>query len=255
MVTDKEIVIKVRDVHKTYKKRRGGFTPALRGVSFDVFKGDLFCIVGPSGCGKSSLLRLLLGVIEPDQGQIAIDQSRRREGIAYVQQEAQMLPWRTLLQNAALGAEVTGAFDEDDVFRVRSSIEEYGLGKFESDYPTTLSGGEKQRVEIIRALDSNPSILLCDEPFSAIDFVSRLRISTLFKKMCKIRKITTLFVTHNIEEAIFLGDQIAVMSESPSRIVATHRPKKNQSFEDAVRCRGTEEFHKLFELIWEDLKG
>ena len=172
-----------------------------------------------------------------------------------MQQEAQLLPWRTVLQNASLGAEITGEFNEDDVFRVRESIDEYGLGGYESEYPTTLSGGEKQRVEIIRALDSNPSILLCDEPFSAIDFVSRLRISALFKRMCKIRKITTLFVTHNIEEAIFLGDKIAVMSKKPSTIVSIHSPKSIPGHDDPVKCRGTEEFQLLFEQIWEDLKG
>jgi len=253
-MTKPEVTISLRDVHKTFEKRGGGLSHTLSGVSFDVLRGDLFCIVGPSGCGKSSLLRLILGILNPDQGEIYVDPKRRADGIAYVQQEAQLLPWRTLLQNASLGAETRGDFDDDDVFRIRSSIEEYGLGKLESEYPRTLSGGEKQRVEIIRALDSNPCILLCDEPFSAIDFVSRLRISTLFKKMCKIRKITTLFVTHNIEEAIFLGDQIAVMSKKPSKILSTLRPEKDSSFDDAVKCRGTREFQSLFERIWEDLK-
>ncbi|MCH7575219.1 MAG: ATP-binding cassette domain-containing protein [Candidatus Marinimicrobia bacterium] len=226
---------------------------AIENVAIEVGRGKLFCIVGPSGCGKSTLLRLLIGLLEPTTGKVILDLDRRNKGIAYVQQTASLLPWRTVLQNALLGAELKGPLNSTIVERIKNGIREYGLAGFEQSMPPELSGGMRQKVDIIRAIESRPKILFCDEPFSAIDFVTRLELSTRFKKMCRVHGITTVFVTHNIEEAIFLGDEIVVMSGRPGRIISKYIPALSIGSEDAVKCRESPEFSDLFFKIWKDL--
>lgn len=228
---------------------------ALSEVSFKVSFGELFCVVGPSGCGKSTLLKLLAKLLTPSAGQIELDPQLLAGGVAYVPQEASLLPWRNSLQNACLGLELKGELNRARVRSVLDSIEEYGLKGFERNLPGELSGGMRQRISVIRALESSPQLMLCDEPFSAIDFVTRLDLNTRFKRMCRVNAITTIFVTHNIEEAIFLADEIVVMSGRPGRIVASYRPRLSVAPENAVKSRQSPEFSDLFVRIWNDLKG
>lgn len=228
---------------------------AIESVSFVVPRGRFLSIVGPSGCGKTTLLRILAGLMEPTTGTVKLAPERVNAGVAYIAQSALLLPWRTLLQNAALGLELKGPLSKARVERISSQVNRYGLGGFEKSLPAELSGGMAQRVAVVRALESRPHLLFCDEPFSAIDFVTRLSLNTRFKYMCGVQNITTVFVTHNIEEAIFLGDEVAVMSGRPARIVATYRPKLSVGSEDAVECRKSPEFTELFIQIWRDLKN
>jgi ABC-type nitrate/sulfonate/bicarbonate transport system ATPase subunit len=244
--------IKVRGLSKSFCSSENEIK-VLESVDFFVERGEIFCIVGPSGCGKSTLIKILLGLIGDYSGEIEIHEDRRK--FAYVQQQPLMLPWRTLLQNATLGAEVRTGLNEDIIGRVNDRIKEYQLGGFENYLPGQLSGGMKQRADIIRALESLEStqgILFCDEPFSAVDFVTRLRLSGEFKNRCRVYGVTTVFVTHNIEEAIFLGDRVAVMTKRPGRIINTYAPRI--ATYDAAACRNTPEFSKLFADIWNDLK-
>lgn len=245
--------IVIESVSVTFHHRDGTPFGALQDVSFSVPRGSLVCIVGPSGCGKSTLLKLLIGMLEPTSGRAWIDPARRAEGIAYIQQGTYLLPWRTLSQNAALGVEIRNDLNEPSLDRIRDEIRAFGLERFEHAYAEELSGGMKQRVELIRAVESRPAVLLCDEPFSAIDFVTRLELNTRFKKMCRIYGISTLLVTHNIEEALFLGDTVLVMSGRPGRIVGVHQPKFSSGGEDAVKCREAPEFAQLFNDVWEEL--
>jgi NitT/TauT family transport system ATP-binding protein len=227
---------------------------ALRDVSMTVKRGQMCCVVGPSGCGKSTLLKAMLGLVNPDEGTITIDDERRREGVAYVQQDSPLLPWRTVLQNACLGAEVRGQVTEVVRKRVRRTLSELGLSDFDNNMTTELSGGMRQRVALARALESKPALLFCDEPFSAIDFVGRLALSAKFKFMCRVEGITTVFVTHNIEEAIFLGDTIVVLTGRPGRVKNVYNPQLSVGAEDAVKCREAPEFAILFKDIWRDLE-
>ncbi|MEK6303345.1 MAG: ATP-binding cassette domain-containing protein [Acidobacteriota bacterium] len=228
---------------------------ALDSVSLTVLRGSFLSIVGPSGCGKTTLLRILAKLLTPTTGEVWIDPGQLKEGIAYVPQSPLLLPWRTLLQNAALGLELKGKLNAAKVERIKAEIQEFGLGGFEESVTAELSGGMAQRASLIRALESRPRILFCDEPFSAIDFVTRLGLTTRFKLLCGVHNMTTVFVTHNIEEAIFLGDQVAVMSGRPGKIVATHHPNLSIGSEDAVACRQAPEFAQLFAQIWEELKN
>jgi NitT/TauT family transport system ATP-binding protein len=199
-------------------------------------------------------LKILAKLLVPTKGEVWIDPSQLKGGIAYVPQSPLLFPWRTLLQNASLGLELKGQLNSAGLERIKSMIEKYGLRGFEQSVPTELSGGMAQRVALIRALESKPRILFCDEPFSAIDFVTRLSLTTHFKFLCSVDKITTVLVTHNIEEAIFLGNKVIVMSGRPGRIIATHHPKLSVGSEDAVECRRAPEFGQLFVQIWKELK-
>jgi NitT/TauT family transport system ATP-binding protein len=245
--------IVVKDLEKVFTTKAHS-TVALRNVSFSVKRSQIFCIVGPSGCGKSTLLKILLGLLDINSGSVFVNEERKRK-TAYVQQHPLLLPWRTLLQNCILGAEIREPIDKTVIGRIRHQINEFGLKGFEDKLPSELSGGMKQRVNIISALESDPDLLFCDEPFSAIDFVTRLDLNTKFKTLCGIGKRTTIFVTHNIEEAIFLGDVVAVMSGRPGKIINTYYPNLGEYKFDAINCRETAEFHFLFKAIWSDLKS
>jgi NitT/TauT family transport system ATP-binding protein len=236
-------------------ERDGKPLTVIDNVSFEVKRGELVAIVGPSGCGKTTLLRILAGLVKPTSGEVVLDPEREQSGVALIPQSAVLLPWRTLLQNATLGMEIAGRCSAAALERVHSRIEAFGLMGFENSLPEELSGGMAQRVAVIRALESQPRILFCDEPFSAIDFVGRLDLNTRFKYMCVVQGITTVFVTHNIEEAIFLGDKIIVMSSRPAHIVSNYRPQLSVGSDDAVECRRSPEFADLFQRIWRDLKN
>lgn len=249
-----EVDISVSDVAKDFSSRNGTPLTVIQDITLEVRHGELVVIVGPSGCGKTTLLRVIQGLLQPSRGDIWINPDRRREGAAYVQQSAVLLPWRTLFQNVALGLEVRERIDSPRQRFLHEEIVSFGLEGFEDSLAAELSGGMRQRAALIRALASRPKLLFCDEPFSAIDFVTRLRLNTRFKFMCRVQGITTIFVTHNIEEAIFLGDRVLVMSGRPGRVVAEYEPDLSIGSEDAVECRKSPEFSDLFSRIWEDLR-
>ena len=215
-MSNSTIDIKVKNLSVKFQKNSKSFF-ALDGVDFEVKRGEFFCIVGPSGCGKSTLLRLIAGL--------------------------------------ALGLEIKGKLNKDRQDTLKFDISKFGLGDFEKHLSTEISGGMKQKVELIRALASGPQLLFCDEPFASIDFVNRFELNTEFKHRCTIARTTTVFVTHNIEEAIFLGNKIAVMSQRPGQIMKIYEPKLSKNAHDAIKCRESPEFEDLFQKIWENLKG
>jgi ABC-type nitrate/sulfonate/bicarbonate transport system ATPase subunit len=248
-----EVDLRSRGVGMYFESDHGR-VDVLNDINLEVQRGRFLAIVGPSGCGKTTLLRILAGLTLPTTGTVELDPIRSKQGVAFVPQSALLLPWRTLLQNAALGLELKGELNRNRASRIRTMIESLGLAGFENSLPGELSGGMRQRVSIIRALESEPSILFCDEPFSAIDFVGRLRLNTELKYLCGVSKITAIIVTHNIEEAIFLGDEVVVLSGRPGRVIARHTPKLSIGAEDAVECRRSPEFSDLFHRIWDELR-
>lgn len=235
------------------------------GISFSIKKGNLVVFVGPSGCGKSTLLKVISGLESSFSGEVNIVDPVRGERRASIEQSPALFPWRTAFQNAFIGAEIKKKrniklfpkeIPKSDVL-INSVIDDFRLFKltgFENCYPDQLSGGMQQRVAIIRALQSEPKLLFCDEPFSAIDFVTRLYLNTEFKKISRNLNCTTLFVTHNIEEAIFLADRVIVLNGRPCEIVDDFSPVLTVDQEDAVKCRKSPEFPGYFERIWEKLR-
>lgn len=231
----------------------------LDAIDLDIKDAELLAIVGPSGCGKSTLLKLIGRLLKPTSGEVVLDNDRLGTAVAYVPQEPLLLPWRTLLQNITLGLEITEGVTQGHLEAIDGMIKTYGLTGFEDYYPKELSGGMQQRVALIRAFQRKPRLLLCDEPFSAIDFVNRLKLATHFRFQCKILNVTTIFVTHNIEEAIFLGDRVIVMrgrpgADEPGRIHAVHQISSAlEGRADAVDIRLDPRFGEYFRQIWDDL--
>ena len=201
----------------------------LRNIDLSVNSREIVSIIGPSGCGKSSVLNLISGLQSPDSGQIKIegksDQSDRLNMISYMQQKDLLLPWRTVLDNVILGLEIQGIPKKESRKIAMAQMEKFGLLGFENKYPFTLSGGMKQRAAFLRTILMDRPILLLDEPFSALDALNRMQMQEWVIKLFDGLDKTVIFVTHDIDEAIFLSDRIYVMSSSPGEFIAIENIK------------------------------
>ena len=214
--------IRCRGVSLTYGGRRGS-VETLRQLDLEVPQGQFLCLVGPSGCGKSSLLGLLAGLRAASAGTVEVLGRRVREPVVdlgLVFQKDLLLPWRTALDNVMLQAEVRDLPREPFRARARELLGMVGLGGFEDRLPHELSGGMRQRCAIVRALVHNPPLLLMDEPFASVDALTRDQLNQDLLALWAERRPTVLFVTHGIDEAVFLGDRVLVMSARPGQIVA-----------------------------------
>jgi len=201
-----------------------GQIEALNDVAFQVAPQEFLCLVGPSGCGKSTLLRLMAGLLQPTRGQVRLNGQpltgpRRQVGIVF--QKANLMPWRSVRDNVVLPLELAGVPRSEALRRADALIELVGLAGFERTRPRNLSGGMEQRVAIARALVHDPEILLLDEPFGALDAMTRERMSTELLRIWEASHKTVVMVTHNIQEAVFLADRVLVLGPRPGRIRAT----------------------------------
>jgi len=215
-------VMAVECLGHVYASPQGQVT-ALQDVSFEVAPREFVCIVGPSGCGKSTLLRLMAGLLRPTQGRVCLcgeplDGPRRQ--IGFVFQRANLMPWRTVRENIALPLELAGAPAAEAQQQTEELIELVGLTGFEDALPRNLSGGMEQRVAIARALIHDPEILLLDEPFGALDAMTRERMSAELLRIWDARRKTVVMVTHNIQEAVFLADRALALTPRPGRVRA-----------------------------------
>src|SRR5437588_1397535 len=196
---------------------------ALKNISFSVERGGFLSLLGPSGCGKSTLLRVVADLIAPTSGQVSVlgmspQEARHKRTLGFVFQDAALLPWRTALQNVELPAEVGGFRVPSDAPTPRELLKLVGLDGWEQNFPHELSGGMRQRVSIARALLGGPRLLLMDEPFGALDEITRDRLNEELRRIWQETGTTILFVTHSVYEAIFLGDEVLVMSANPGRL-------------------------------------
>lgn len=212
--------ISVKNLHKKYARIKQSDIHVLDGISFEVERGEFICIVGGSGCGKSTLLRLMSGLDSEYDGQIIIDNEQirkpdRKRGVVF--QEPRLFPWMTVENN--IGFVMNGVKREAVKERSRQVIELVGLKGFERAYPKELSGGMAQRVNIARALVNEPEILFLDEPFGALDALTRIQLQNELLNIRQKRRKTMLLVTHDIEEAVFLADRIIILGNIPARIL------------------------------------
>jgi len=208
--------IRIQDVNKIYKSSNGREVQALTNINLDVKKSEFISIIGPSGCGKSTLLRILANLDTPTSG--TINWERSADNIGFVFQDATLLPWKTVYQNAKFPLEVKGLDTKENLEKLDQLLELAGLKGFEKAYPRELSGGMRQRVSIVRALSYNPDVLLMDEPFGALDALTRDKMGLELLRIWTETKKTILFVTHSIGEAVFLSDRVIVMSPRPGKI-------------------------------------
>lgn len=198
------------------RRFRTGFL-ALTGVDLTIGAGEMVAVVGPSGCGKSTLLKIIAGLLTPTDGVVDFGGDRPETG--YVFQDAHLLPWRTTIRNVELFLEVDGVRKPERRDRARAAVRLVGLTDFEDSYPAELSGGMKMRVSLARTLATDPQLMLFDEPFAALDEITRNRLNNDLIRLQRDRGVTGVFVTHSIGEAVFLADRVAVMSPAPGRIV------------------------------------
>ncbi|MFC6878888.1 MULTISPECIES: ABC transporter ATP-binding protein [Actinomadura] len=204
----------------------GGVVTAVSEMSFELERGEFLAIVGPSGCGKSTLLMALAGLTQPTSGQVRVGGEavlKPYTDLGIVFQSAELLPWRTALQNVLLQAEIRKAPKAESDARARELLARVGLKGFEGRYPDELSGGMRQRVALCRALLHDPEILVMDEPFGALDALTRDQIQIDLQRLWMERRKTVVFVTHSIDEAVFLADRVLVFSPRPARIAAEFR--------------------------------
>src|SRR6266700_1544077 len=196
---------------------------ALSGIDLEVNRGELLTLLGPSGCGKSTLLRAVADLVTPSMGEIRVlgspaEAARRRRDIGFVFQDPALLPWRTALQNVELPLEVADGAKHKGKATPRELLELVGLKGWETSFPHELSGGMRQRVSIARALVSAPRILLMDEPFGALDEITRDRLNEELRRIWQETRTTILFVTHSVYESIFLGEKVLVLAANPGRV-------------------------------------
>jgi NitT/TauT family transport system ATP-binding protein len=205
-------------------KRYANTGMILEGIDLTILKGEFVSLIGPSGCGKSTVLKLISGLTAPSSGAITVDgmtPKSARETVSYIFQDATLLPWRPVQQNVGLGLELEGASRTSREEKTATLLKLVGLEHVAKAYPRELSGGMKMRVSIARALATNPKLLLMDEPFAALDEMSRDRLNEEILRLRAEQKWTAVFVTHSVEEAVFLSTRIIVLAPNPGRIRAT----------------------------------
>jgi NitT/TauT family transport system ATP-binding protein len=238
---------------------RAGETLALKGLDLAVRDGEFCSIVGPSGCGKSTLLAIISGLLQPTEGQILLDGGRltgpdRRVGILL--QKDHLFEWRTVLENAELGLEIQGTGTEEARRHAQHLLKAYGLGGFEQSYPHQLSGGMRQRVALIRTLATDPDILLLDEPFSALDYQTKLILERDVHRIIRQNRKTALLVTHDIEEAVSMSDRVIVLSGRPAQVRSVYQIALTVMVGEQrtpMNSRDAPEFRTYCKSIWEDL--
>jgi NitT/TauT family transport system ATP-binding protein len=246
-----EPIVSVRGVDKTY-----GNVEALRGIDLDFPRGKLTSLLGPSGCGKTTLLKIVAGLVEADAGTVTVD-GRTVVGPgperAFVFQDFALLPWATVLRNVAFGLELRGVARSDREARARRYVAEVGLAGFEDKYPHELSGGMRQRVGLARALAVDADVLLLDEPFSAVDEQNRRKFQEDLIRLRTTQNKTFIFVTHSIEEAVYISDRIVLLSPRPGRVSQVIEPAIDRSG-DPEKIRLDRHYLDTVEEIWQGLK-
>ena len=238
------MILEVNNLKKIYHTKTSE-TKALENISFTVNEGEFIAIVGPSGCGKSTILSILCGLEDKTDGTITMNNTK----IGYMLQQDCLFPWRNVLDNCMLGLEIKKENDKDYVLELLNS---YGLKDFIYSYPDNLSGGMRQRVALIRTLATKPNLLLLDEPFSALDYQSRLNISNDIYKILKKEKKTMIMVTHDIGEAISMCDKVIVLTDRPAKIKSIYNIELDNK-DTPINNRKDPKFNYYYDLIWKDI--
>jgi len=242
-------VLSIKNLNKTYHSKNGE-TKALSDINLNIKEGEFICIVGSSGCGKSTLLSILANLEDKTNGEIIWNKDNPI--IGYMLQNDALFPWLTILDNATIGLDIQGKKNVENINYVKKLLKTYSLEDFMNKYPTELSGGMKQRVALIRTLALKPDILLLDEPFSALDYQTRLAVSDDVYRIIKRENKTVIMITHDIAEAISLADRVIVLSKRPGRIKAIYDINlTNKS--NPIENRKAKEFSEYYDLLWKDL--
>lgn len=241
-------ILEIKDLKKNFQTVNGEIN-AIDNITFDLYDKEFLCIVGSSGCGKSTLLNILAGLDNKTSGIIKYKEGLK---IGYMLQEDALFPWLNILDNAMIGLKITKTDTKENKAFVESLLIKYGLKDFIYKYPKELSGGMRQRVALIRTLALKPDILMLDEPFSALDYVSRLSVSDDVANIIKNENKTVIMITHDIAEAISLADRVIVLSKRPASIKNIYEINLSTK-SNPIENRKAKEFSKYYDILWKDL--
>ena len=252
-----EEILELKHIYYSYHTMDGE-TSALSDISFAMKEGEFVAVVGPSGCGKSTLLSLVCGLLQPEKGRIRVRGKELKESttnIGYMLQHDQLFEWRTIYNNVILGLEVQHMLTTKSRQKAHELLDTYGLSRFENARPSQLSGGMRQRAALVRTLVLEPDILLLDEPFSALDYQTRLRVSDDIGQIIRRERKTAILVTHDLSEAVSLADRVIILSPRPATIRQTLPLIFDLENDTPLNRRAAPEFKTYFNLIWKELNS
>ena len=248
-------ILELKNINYSYHTLDGE-TKALSDISFALTSGEFTAVVGPSGCGKSTLLSLIAGLMKPESGEIFLNGEPLTENsskIGYMLQHDHLFEWRTVYRNVFLGLEIRGALSAESKKKAESLLEQYGLLPFAHARPSELSGGVRQRAALIRTLILEPELLLLDEPFSALDYQTRLTVSDDIGQIIRRSGKTALLVTHDLSEAVSISDRVIILSERPASIARIVPIAFALEKDTPLNRRNAPEFKNYFNEIWKEL--
>lgn len=243
-------ILEISNLSKVYHTNKSEIS-AIDNLNLNIKDGEFVAIVGPSGCGKTTLLSILCGLEDKSSGEILYSKDELRMG--YMLQNDTLFPWLNILDNCLLGVKIKKEVTKENIDRVKTLLETYGLSDFAYKYPRNLSGGMRQRVALIRTLATRPSILLLDEAFSALDYQTRIMVTNDIFQILKNEKITAVMVTHDISEAISMSDRVVVLTNRPGTVNKIHKIDFEMENRNPINCRESPKFSKYFDTIWKEL--
>ena len=241
-------IVEIKNLRKKYYDKKQEIL-AIDKIDLDVFDGEFLVIVGPSGCGKSTLLNIIGGIDDKTSGELTVYDGKK---IGYMLQTDCLFSWLTILDNALLGLKIKGLLTDENIQYVKNLLTTYGLGDFMNSYPNSLSGGMRQRVALIRTLALRPDVLLLDEPFSALDYQTRLMVSDDVYKIIKQEKKTVIMITHDVGEACSIADRVVILSDRPSRVKRIYDIVLTDK-STPINNRKCEGFSKYYDMIWKEI--
>ncbi len=243
-----DTILEIKNLSHSYHNLEGE-TLALSHLSFSMSKGEFISIVGPSGCGKSTLLSLICGLMKPEEGTVEL----YGKMMGYMLQKDHLLEWRSIYKNIVLGLEIRHMLTPETKHKVQEYLKQYGLADFANAKPSELSGGMRQRVALIRTLILEPDLLLLDEPFSALDYQTRLTVADDIGQIIRREKRSAILVTHDLSEAISLGDKVIVLTQRPASIKRIIPLKFDLEADTPLHRRNAPEFKNYFNMVWKEL--
>lgn len=242
------ILLKIHNLSKNYHTKQGE-TMAIKDLSLDIYQNEILAIVGPSGCGKSTLLSILANLETKTSGEIIKKDNYK---IGYMLQTDSLFPWLTVLENTLIGLEIEKNKTKENIENTINLLKKYGLYEFKDSYPSSLSGGMKQRVALIRTLATNPDLILLDEPFSALDYQTRLSLSNDMYNIIKNENKTAILITHDIGEAVSVASRVIVLTKRPCSVKNIYEIKLDNRT-NPIDNRKDIKFNYYFDMIWRDL--
>ncbi|MDF1509378.1 ABC transporter ATP-binding protein [Robertmurraya sp. DFI.2.37] len=248
--------LKIDGIHHTYFSKNSA-TTALSNISLEVEEGEFISFLGPSGCGKTTLLSVIAGLLKPTEGKVTLENQtleKAHHQIGYMLQQDYLFPWKTIEENILLGLKLNNLLTREKKQATIALLEQIGLEGVEKQYPSQLSGGMRQRAALVRTLATEPKLLLLDEPFSALDYQTKLRLEDLVSNTLKSFGKTAILVTHDIGEAIAMSDRIYLFSPRPGQIYQTFTIPEQLRTLTPFHARNHEKYPEIFQKIWKELE-